>query len=88
MNTPQVYMCSLSAVPFHLCTFAEQKGREGKAELEEKEKFLISFLIQNKERPMREGSSTGYIPRAGRKVRQSPGGFRHSFPGQEPTQLV
>lgn len=43
----------LSAVPCHLCLCAEQKGREGKAELEEKEKFLISFLIQNKERAVR-----------------------------------
>lgn len=33
---------------------ARQKDNEGKAKLEEKEKFLISFLIQNKERAMRE----------------------------------
>lgn len=78
----------LRAVPCHLCTCAGQKGREGKAELKDKEKFLISFLIHNKERAMRKDSSSGYSPRAGRKAGQSPGGFRHSFSGRKPTQLA
>ena len=36
---------------------------------------------------MRKDLSNGYIPRAGRKAGQSPGGFRHSFSGWETTQL-
>lgn len=68
--------------PVSVCR-AEGQRRKSRTGRERKVSHQFSDPKQRASR--KEDSSTGYIPRAGRKVGQSPGGFTHSQGGSLPS---